>query len=790
MAAKRKVIAVPYNVNPKWMGGVIYVLNTIKVLNWLADNQKPIIKLYYRKELRRFVEEINYPYLQKIPFDFPYINQGYLSSWLCGKNMFIHEIIEDAKPDAVFPVMDHPITFKKYPNVKLVSWYADLQHKHYPEFFSKRKLIERDLRVTQMLSNSNNLVISSKSVLKDFQQFYKTENLNFHVYHFASVIDSFDFSKWESLRVEKGLPQNYFMVCNQFLKHKNHKIILEALLHLKKKGKSPVVAFTGDNIGILSSQNLKVLHQIIKKHNLEKQIVFLGILSRHQQLTLMRYCKAVIQPSLFEGWSTTIEDAISIQTPVIASNIEVNKEQLGDWAPFFDPHNPEELAKIIENQPDRTNFDEIIYEPYEQRIKRAAQAFMSIFENKAMSGGEVFIENNLNRIKLIQINTVVNSASTGKIAEQIGELLIKAGHESYIAYGRGNRPSKSKLIKIGSDKDVYNHALSTLFFDKHGLASKDATKDLIKKIDEIQPDVIGLHNIHGYYLNYQVLFEYIKTKEIPVIWTFHDCWPFTGHCSYFDSVGCEKWKTHCNKCPIIKNYPKALTDRSYQNFEDKQEAFTGIKKMQIITPSNWLRNHVKQSFLKDYPVTVIHNGIDLNIFKPLNKTFSPKEKIVLGVASTWDKRKGLHDFIEIRKKIASDIKIVLIGLSFTQIQTLPKGIKGIQRTENVDELVKWYNRATVFVNPTYIDNFPTTNLEALACGTPIITYNTGGCPEAVCEQTGNVIPKGDINALARAISDINKDNTIIDLCRNRALKHFNAEDRYKDYLDLYEKIKK
>jgi len=389
-------------------------------------------------------------------------------------------------------------------------------------------------------------------------------------------------------------------------------------------------------------------------------------------------------------------------------------------------------------------------------------------------------------MRILQINTAVNSGSTGRIAEEIGKTLIKNGHESYIAYGRIKGKSNSRLIKIGTLKDVYHHVLMTLLYDKHGLASKKATKNLIKQIDKIEPNIIGLHNIHGYYLNYEILFDYIKEKEIPVLWTFHDCWPFTGHCSYFDSVGCEKWKTHCNKCPITKNYPKALTDRSYQNFEDKQEAFTDVKHLKIIIPSQWLGDLVKHSFLKEYPVEVIHNGIDLDVFKPLKNVINSKEKIVLGVASTWDKRKGLDDFIQLRNKLSSEIKIVLIGLSSKQIESLPKGITGIERTENVEALVEWYNKASVFINPTYVDNFPTTNIEALSCGTPVITYKTGGSPEAVNHETGKVVPKADINALAKAVTDIKKDKTNISACRERALSKFNAKDRYQDYLDLYE----
>lgn len=388
-------------------------------------------------------------------------------------------------------------------------------------------------------------------------------------------------------------------------------------------------------------------------------------------------------------------------------------------------------------------------------------------------------------MRTLQINTSVNSGSTGRIAEDIGRVLLENGHESYIAYGRGDRPSQSHKIKIGNKRDLYTHGLKTLFFDKHGLGSIRATKSFVQKIDDIKPDAIGLHNIHGYYINYKILFDYIKQKKIPTVWTFHDCWPFTGHCTYFDGVDCFKWETHCNKCPKTNYYPKALTDRSYQNFEDKKEAFRDVKKLKIITPSHWLSSHVKNSFLKDYPVEVIHNGIDLKVFKPDQESYSADEKIILGVASTWDARKGLEDFKTLRKNLPLSLKIVLIGLNNKQIESLPAGIQGISRTENIEELVKWYNKATVFVNPTYVDNFPTTNIEALACGTPVITYNTGGSPEAIDSETGVVVGKGDIKGLQTAIIEIDKTKNMIDLCRQRAEKHFNSKHRYLDYLNLY-----
>ena len=390
-------------------------------------------------------------------------------------------------------------------------------------------------------------------------------------------------------------------------------------------------------------------------------------------------------------------------------------------------------------------------------------------------------------MKILQINTTVNSGSTGRIAEDIGKTLISEGHESYIAFGRGNQNSVSKLIKIGSKLGFYVHVVRSLFTDRHGFGSKRATKRFLKQVDVIKPDAIGLHNIHGYYLNVEILFKYIKDKNIPILWTFHDCWPFTGHCSY--NLDCD----NCKNCQ--RKYPTSIfLNQSSRNYNDKKLIFNQVKKLQIITPSIWLKDLVQQSFLK-YPVHCINNGIDLNQFKPSEKSLKLKEKlhlkskkIILGVASTWDKRKGLTDFIQLAALLDTSYQIILIGLTSKQINTLPINIIGIQRTESIAELANYYSLADVYINPTHKDNFPTTNIESLACGTPVITYNTGGSPEAISDETGIIIKKGDVTGLKNALFEILKseDNYTKEKCRNRAEKMFDKKDRYNDYLKLYE----
>jgi glycosyltransferase involved in cell wall biosynthesis len=398
---------------------------------------------------------------------------------------------------------------------------------------------------------------------------------------------------------------------------------------------------------------------------------------------------------------------------------------------------------------------------------------------------------------VLQINSVVNSGSTGRIAEEIGQIAIGAGWKSYIAYGRNARTSQSELIKIGSDWDIRMHGLQTRLFDRHGLASIAATREFVEQIKKIKPDIIHLHNIHGYYINIEILFRYLKDANIPVVWTFHDCWPMTGHCAYFTFVGCDKWKTQCFSCPQKKGYPSSyFLDRSKQNHKQKRKLFTSVNDMTIVPVSNWLGEIVKQSYLKDYPIRVINNGIDVNVFSPQSRDgirlkYGLADKfILLGVATEWGRRKGLHDFIELSKTLKDDEIIVLVGLKDDQIKILPENIIGITRTESTQELAEFYSSADVFVNPTWEDNFPTTNLEAMACETPVVTYRTGGSPEALTPKTGFVVEQGDLASIRKAIDTVKSKGKAFysAACRERATKMFNKNDRYAEYLQLYEQM--
>lgn len=403
---------------------------------------------------------------------------------------------------------------------------------------------------------------------------------------------------------------------------------------------------------------------------------------------------------------------------------------------------------------------------------------------------------------LFLINVSANSGSTGRIAEEVGQTAISRGYGSYFGYGRIGRESKSTLIKIGNEWDIRLHGLESLLWDNHGFGSRMATKKFISEIERIQPDVINLHNVHGYYLNVEILFEYLAKKDIPIVWTLHDCWPFTGHCSHYMRLNCDLWKSGCHNCPNRTGYPRSLfLDRSKTNYERKKELFNKPKRITFVAVCNWMADNLKASFLEGYPVVTIYNGVNVEIFRPrfegienlnglkaklgLNKD----TKVILGVASVWTQYKGLDDFIRLRSLLNNEYAIVLVGLNEKQIQSLPVGIIGIRRTESVDQLAELYSLADVFVNPTYVDNFPTTNIEALACGTPVVTYRTGGSPEAIDEKTGMVTAQGDVDQLRAAVEHFAMNKSRYSMaCRERAVKCFNKQDRFNDYVELFDNL--
>lgn len=378
MKNRQHKLGVIFNFNPSWMGGIIYIINIVKTLKFLDDKDKPQIFLFYNPILKKFLHEFDdYPYLEKVEWMFPSPTKGFLKSLLLRKNLFISDILKKYSLDAVYPLQDFPV--KTNTSAKLIFWRPDFQHKHYPEFFSKKVILGRHLRMKSMMKNSTDLVLSSHDAYEDMKKFYKVpERLKIHIYHFVSIIDDLQSVNIEELLVKYKLPSTYYLISNQFHKHKNHKVAFEAVAKLKKEGIKVNLAITGRFPDASDSPYMTELHQILDENQLRDQIIMLGIIPRNDQLQLMRHSQAVLQPSLFEGWSTVIEDARSLQVPVIAANLGVNMEQLKETGTYFDPHNVDELVEILKNYPDR-NIKEKLYEDYEVRVKEAAGILMDIF---------------------------------------------------------------------------------------------------------------------------------------------------------------------------------------------------------------------------------------------------------------------------------------------------------------------------------------------------------------------------------------------------------------------------
>lgn len=391
----------------------------------------------------------------------------------------------------------------------------------------------------------------------------------------------------------------------------------------------------------------------------------------------------------------------------------------------------------------------------------------------------------MNKVKVVQISTFSYKAA-GNIMMNLHRAMMKNGIDSYVVWGRGRKSENDHEYFMDDSWGVKLHGVYTRITDKTGFASTLSTRKLLHWLDEIEPDIIHLHCIHGYFINISLLFTYIKEKNIKVIWTQHDCWAFTGHCAYFDACGCEKWKTGCHDCEQLMTYPASrLMDNSKWNWETKKELFTGAD-VTVVTPCEWLSKLVEMSFLGKYPIHVIYNGIDTNVFKPIKSYFKEKneigaKKMILGVASEWTARKGLRDFIELDEMLdKKEYVIVVVGVSKKQAENLPKDIIALNRTSNVKELVEIYSAADVYFNPTYEDNFPTTNLEATACGTPVITYDTGGSPESVDSRA--VVQKGNLNRVKDIIC------SELQIFKPRLRDEMKAENMVAEYIQLYRDV--
>lgn len=394
-------------------------------------------------------------------------------------------------------------------------------------------------------------------------------------------------------------------------------------------------------------------------------------------------------------------------------------------------------------------------------------------------------------MKVLFVNLVYGVGSTGKIIADIMELLKKYGNDVKTLYGTGSVSENKDAVKISGDFGYYFHNLMSRFTDHAGLYSWRATRKLIREIQDFRPDIIHLHTLHGFYVNYEMLFRFLKKANIPVVWTLHDCWTFTGHCTHFSQAKCMQWQTECRDCKLLYRYPQCYWKGDVRrNFLRKKNAFTSVKNLTITTPSQWLADQVSKSFLQNYPRTIIPNGIDRTIFRPQSSSLREKyhledKKIVLGVANAWNARKGLPDLLTLAGRLGSDYQVVLIGLIEKQLPDIPSEVLGLLRTANQTELAQWYSVADVFVNPTYEETFGLTTVEAQACGTPVVVYETDGCPETIAPGNGLLVTQGDMQALENAVRDVADGRWLVN---SQKIAQFDKNSVYQKYIKLYSNI--
>lgn len=392
-------------------------------------------------------------------------------------------------------------------------------------------------------------------------------------------------------------------------------------------------------------------------------------------------------------------------------------------------------------------------------------------------------------MKVAQINATCGSGSTGKICLSVSKLLNERAVGNVIFYSQG-MSDYSKGIKFSTDRYKKIQALKSRICGNWGFNSKMATRRLISELEHFAPDIVHIHNIHAHDCDLDMLLPYLKEKRIKVFWTFHDCWAFTGYCTHFLMENCDKWKTECRNCVKWREY-SWIFDRSNMLFQKKKTLLDDLD-ITLITPSDWMAKTVKQSFLSQKEIVVIHNGINLDVFKPSRSNFRDRydlqgKKIVLGVAFNWGYAKGLDVVNKLANMLDEEYAIVLVGTTPAVDKQLSPRIICIHKTDDQAQLADIYSAADVFINPTREENYPTVHLESIACGTPVISFDVGGCKETIPEGCGECVSCGDVEEMERAI---------IRWCSN-AVAHAQSFDReyiarmdekecFRKYIDLYQ----
>lgn len=393
-------------------------------------------------------------------------------------------------------------------------------------------------------------------------------------------------------------------------------------------------------------------------------------------------------------------------------------------------------------------------------------------------------------MRIAAINTVASQNNApGQLMMDICDAVVESKGQAMAVYGRGKRDylNRVRCVRENTSLDVLCHTLLSRICDSEGLHSQYVTQNIIKRLIDFTPDIIHIHNLHGHYINYPILMKWLKKVGIPVVWTMHDCWPFTGHCAYYAAKKCNGFLSGCKSCKYKSDYPKSLISRSSRNYLKKQDAFLGLKKMTIVAVSQWLADEFMDSFMSDYPIEIIPNGVDTDIFKPYDNTKNKKKFKILGVASKWENRKNLQFFLDLSSQIPEDIEINLVGLS--QKTKLPANLKAIGSITNRSDLARIYSDADVFINPSRAETFGMTTVEALACGTPVIVNNVTAMPEVIDDEIGYAVDIDNVPSVIQIINRLKSSNEKpITLCRNHVINYYSKRLMTQSYLNLYSEI--